>query len=223
MPSGSSHDTFHQARRAVKKQRVPAFFVGLGILLFLLAIDHWIFLTWFSTTHLKWYLANGALIGLVSTMASLAWGDINKHAGLISSHPLDYLGSCLQLIGLPIYALGTNVRSKSSEPATRSTFDTYMAIPFLLVVVAVMAIWLVVVVPFQYFLFLICGAPARVLSRSEKQPIARFIGTRLEISEIDKAAQLPEGWWSASLSKKPVAVTNLFVSLFFLIVKLLTG
>ncbi|NLX18577.1 MAG: hypothetical protein GXY53_04735 [Desulfobulbus sp.] len=207
----------------MNKQRVPAFFAGLGILLALLAIDHWIFSIWFSTTHLQWYGKNGALIGLVSSVTSLAWGDMNRHTGLISSHPLDYLGSCFQLIGLPIYALGTNLRGTGHEPAARSTFDTLMAIPFLFAVVAVMAIWLVVVVPLQYFLFLICGAPARVLSRSKKQPIARFTGTRLEISKIDNFTQLPEGWWSASLSKKPVAMTNLFVSLFFLMVRLVTG
>ncbi len=204
-------------------QRSLIFLAGLGILLALLAVDHWIFTTWFNTTHLKWYLANGALIGLVSSIASMAWGDMNKHTGLISSHPLDYVGSSLQLVGLPIYTLGTHLRSNQGRPEARTLFDLLLTIPFVLTLVGVVIIWLVVIVPPQYFVYLICGAPARTFSQSKRQPIAQLKGSKLEISEIDKDEKVPEGWWSASLSQKPIAITNLFVALFFLIVKSLIG
>lgn len=204
-------------------RRVLIVFAGLGILLASLAVDHWIFSTWLNTTHLQWYAANGALISFVSSTASLAWGDMNKHVGLISSHPLDYLGSCLQLIGLPVYALGTHLKSHNGQRETRSMFDMLLTVPFLLAVAGAMAIWLVVIVPPQYFLFLICGAPARVLSHADTQPIARMTGTQLEIKDLGRGQQPPEGWWSASITQKPVAVTNLFVSLLFLIIKPLIG
>jgi hypothetical protein len=199
------------------------FFAGLGILLALLIINNWVFITWFDTTYLRWYLANGALIGLVSTIASLAWGDMNKHAGLISAHPFGYIGACLQLAGLPVYTMGTHLRSPQSQPETRSLFDLLLTIPFMLILVGIVIIWLVVIVPLQYFVYLICGAPARAFSHSQRQPIARLKGSQLEVKEISTNEKVPEGWWSASLSQKPVAITNLFVALFFLIVKSLMG
>ena len=204
-------------------QRPLTFFAGLGILSALLIINHWIFMTWFNTMHLKWYLANGALIGLVSTIASLAWGDMNKHVGLISAHPFDYIGSCLQLVGLPVYTMGTHLVSAQGQPETRSLFDRLLTIPLVLMLFGALIIWLAVIVPPQYFMYLICGAPARTFSQSKRQPVAQLKKARLEVREIDNDEKVPEGWWSASLSQKPVAITNLFVALLFLIVKPLIG
>jgi hypothetical protein len=93
----------------------------------------------------------------------------------------------------------------------------------MLILVGIVIIWLVVIVPLQYFVYLICGAPARAFSHSQRQPIARLKGSQLEVKEISTNEKVPEGWWSASLSQKPVAITNLFVALFFLIVKSLMG
>lgn len=207
----------------MNRRRLLTLIAGLGILLALLIINHWIFMTWFNTSHLTWYLENASLIGLVSSIASMAWGDMNKHTGLISVHPFHYIGSCLQLVGLPIYTVGTHMRKPQNQPETRSPFDILLAIPFMLIFAGLAIIWLVVIAPPQYFVYLICGAPARTFSQSKRQPIAHMKGSRLEIREIDASETVPEGWWSASLSQKPFAVTNLFVALFFLIVKWLVG
>lgn len=199
------------------------FFAGLGILLGLSIINNWIFMTWFNTTYPKWYLANGALIGLVSSVASLAWGDLNKHAGLISAHPFGYMGACLQLVGLPIYTIGTHLKGPRNQPETISLFDQLVTILFMFILVGFVIIWFVVIVPLQYFVFLICGAPARAFSHSSRQVIARLKGSQLEIQEFNTNEKVPEGWWSANLGQKPFAVTNLFVILFLLIIKLLIG
>jgi hypothetical protein len=204
-------------------QRLLKFFAGLTILLALLVVDQWIFSTWFKTTHLNWYLANGALIGLVTSITSMAWGDMSKHIGLISPNPFDYIGACLQLAGLPIYTLGTHLRRNKNGYKPQALFDLILTIPFLIVLVGMVVIWIVVIVPLQYFLYLVCGAPARILSQSKQQPIAQIKGTQLKVSEIGSAEKVPEGWWSASISQKPIAITNLFVSLFFLIFKSLIG
>ena len=207
----------------MKYQRLLTFLSGLAILLALLVVDQWIFSTWFKTTHLNWYLANGALIGLVSSITSMAWGDINKHIGLISHHPFDYIGACFQLAGLPIYTLGTHLRSNKSGHEQQAIFDLILTIPILLFLVGMVVVWLVVIVPLQYFLYLVCGAPARILSQSKRQPIAQLKGTQLKINEICSDEKVPEGWWSASIHQKPIAITNLFVSLFFLILKPMMG
>jgi hypothetical protein len=200
-------------------QRLLTFLAGLAILLALLVVDQWVFSTWFKTTHLNWYLANGALIGLVSSITSMAWGDMNKHMGLISPHPFDYIGACLQLAGLPIYTLGTHLRNNKTGHKPQALFDFILTILFLLGLVGMVIIWMVVVVPLQYFLYLVCGAPARILSQSKQQPIAQLKGAQLNINEIGSDEKVPEGWWSASINQKPIAITNLFVSMFFLIVK----
>lgn len=204
-------------------RRPFTFLAGLGIVLALLAIDHWIFATWFDTAHISWYLTVGASINLVSSVVSMAWGDMEKHTGLISPHPFSYLGAYLQLVGLPVYTLGTHLRSNKGEPRAPALFDLFVTIPLLLVLVTVMIVWLVVIVPPQYFVYLICGAPARILSQSKRQPIAQLKGAQLAVTEIGSGERIPEGWWSVSISQKPVAIANLFASLCFLIVKLLIG
>jgi hypothetical protein len=127
------------------------------------------------------------------------------------------------LAGLPIYTLGTHLRSDKSGHEPQALFDLILTIPFLLALVGVVVIWMVVIVPLQYFLYLVCGAPARILSHSKQQPIAQLKGTQLNINKISSDEKIPEGWWSASINQKPIAITNLFVSLFFLIVKPLIG
>ena len=101
--------------RGMNLRHLLTFIAGLGILLTLSIINNWIFIAWFNTTYLKWYLANGTLIGLASTIASLAWGDMNKHAGLISAHPFGYIGACLQLFGLPLYTNGHALKKPSES------------------------------------------------------------------------------------------------------------
>ncbi len=199
---------------------VPA---GLGLILGLLALDHWIFTGWFGLSHLRWYLSIGAGVGLVTSVAAMAWGDMDRHVGLITAHPLGYLGACLQLVGLPLYALGTQLRSPGDASPRASSIDGLLAIPLVVILVAGMLLWLVVIAPPQYFVYLLCGAPARVLRRSERHPIARLQGSRLAVDEIGRGVQIPEGWWNIGIGEKPVSVTNLFASLVLLAVRPLAG
>lgn len=204
-------------------QRALTVLAGLGIIVTLLALDHWLFITWFHTPHLHWYLTVGASISLVSSVVSMAWGDLEKQRGLISAHPFTYIGAALQLVGLPLYTLGTHLRSHAGEPRTRPTVDLLLTIPLVLMLVGAMAVWLVVIAPPQYVVYLLCGAPARMFSQSTRRPIAHLQDTQLAVAEIATHEKTPDGWWNIGLSQKPVAVTNLFTSLFLFIVKPLFG
>ena len=194
---------------------------GLGILLMLAAFDHWLFTSQLNTTHLKWYMKNGALIGLVTAVVSLSWGDINKHTGLISAHPLTYLGACLQLVGVPVFVMGTHLRSNKDRPEPRSPLDALITVLLVLVLVVVIFVWVIVVAPLQYFIYLICGAPARFFSGSRRRAIVCLKNGHVDIAEIGKEDKTPEGWWDASLASKPVAITNLFQALLVLILNAL--
>lgn len=203
-------------------QRLLLFIAGLAILIVFLAVDYWIFSNWLNTTYIQWCLANGLSISLVTSLVSLAWDNMEEaHTGLISPHPFTYIGSCLQLVGLPIYALGTHLRGNKVMSEPQAVFDFILTVPFFLILVGVMIIWIVVVVPFQYFVYLICGAPVRFMLLSKRQPVAQLKGTQLTVYEIVSDEKTPEGWWNASVIRKPIAITNLFVSLFFLILNLL--
>lgn len=193
--------------------------MGLFILLVLAGVDHWLFATFFNTNHLQWYMNQGPLIGLVTAIVPMVWGDINKHTGLISAHPWDYFGSCLQLVGLPIYVLGTHLKSRKDRSERRFSFDLFITVFFVPILSMVILIWVIVVVPLQYFVYLICGAPGRAFFQSDRRPIAQLRTRKLEVAEISKSEKIPDGWWDAGISDKPVSITNLFQSLFFLILQ----
>jgi len=201
-------------------------FLGLAVIAALLLLDHWVFATWLNASYLEWYLAAGSVIGLVTAVAAMAWGDLEKHPGLIAAHPLDYLGSCLQLVGLPLVALGTLIGTGKAgtdriASATR-TLNLVLTTPLILTLVALLIGWLLVIVPAQYVITLVCGAPSRVFAESTREPIARLKGHRLETSGHPPDAEIPQGWWAIGFGRKPVAVTNLFASLVFLVIRLLS-
>lgn len=199
------------------------FIKGIVIVSALAVLDHFIFMRWFHTTHVTWYLKNGATIGLVTTLASMAWGDLNKNTRLISSHPLKYFRANLQLVGLPIFVMGTHLRSKKDHSVSRSLWDTLVTLPLVLIFVSFMVLWLVVVAPLQYFVYLVCGAPARLLGQSDQRTIATMHDGNLEVGQVGKNDIVPAGWWDASISAKPVAITNLFTTLFFVILKFVSA
>jgi len=221
-------------------KRYPRLVIGFAIIFSLVAFNLWMFTTWFKTTYLDWYLNNGALISLVIAMISLSAGDINKHTGLISPHPLTYVSSYLKLVGLTMFAMsGYRKRTKEEKPIATSldlsAFETLIYSIFKLlevliagalevVLIVLIMLWLIVVGPLQYFVFLICGAPTRVNAENKAQSTHRLVVTPSgSVLEVEKDRKIPEGWWESSLDSKPIAVTNLFASLFLFILKSFTG
>lgn len=191
--------------------------VGLGILVGLVLAGQWLIQALTETSLLNWYLQNGALIGLASSIGFLAWGDLNRHVGLISAHPVDYLGSCLQLIGMPITVMGVHLSGPREPIAGASPLDAALTTILALLLTALLLGWLLLVAPLQYFVFLICGAPGRHFARSPRRTVARLERGRLEVQELAKDAPMPAGWWEASLAQKPVSMTHLHASLLFLL------
>lgn len=190
-----------------------AAFLGFAALVGLFAFDHWLFSKWLGTAYWRWYLTNGTLIGLITPIVFKAWGDLaDKHTGLLSPHPLVYLASCLQVIGLPIYSLGTQIKDNKGQA---SWFDYLLTWVWILVLLVSILVWFVVVVPVQYGAYLVCGAPIRFMLGSDRVAIARFAGTQLHANEIDKKETGPEGWENVSISKSPVSMTNVLAALLF--------
>jgi hypothetical protein len=190
-----------------------AAFLGFAGLVGLFAFDHWLFSKWVGTAYWRWYLTNGTLIGLVTPIVFKAWGDLaDKHTGLLSPHPFVYLASCLQVIGLPIYSLGTQIKGNQG---LASWFDYALTCVWALILPVSILVWFVIIVPVQYAVYLVCGAPIRFMQGSDRVPIATFAGTQLLSNEIAKREPVPEGWQNVSISKSPVSMTNVLAALLF--------
>jgi hypothetical protein len=170
-------------------KRLLSLLAGLAALLLLYLIDEWLFSRWLGVHYWRWYLRNASLIGLVSAIVLKIWGNgADKHLGLISSHPLTYLGSWLQYVGLPFYSLGTQLRRNRDQSIARSGIDLVLALAWMLILAPVLLVWFIVIVPLQFLVYFICGGPIRYAMDSDRLTLARFAqnGSRLEIDEADK-------------------------------------
>ncbi len=198
-------------------RRVLPWLAGLLLLLGMCAVNQLIFTRWFDTSYFGWYLANGSVIGLTTSIVSLAWGDINRHIGLISAHPLNYVGSNLQLAGLPMYEMGTRLRTRKGWGAGADTLIASLVTAFL---AGAILLWVQIVVPVQYFVYLLCGAPGRVFHGSRDRVAARLVhGARLEVLAFGPGEEPQAGWWEAGLGGKPVALTGIVTALFLTILR----
>lgn len=191
---------------------------GLGFMLLagLVGINAWAFAHWAGTSYFDWYLANGSKIGLLTALVSLSWGDLNRHVGLISAHPLHFIGANLQLLGLAMFDIGALFRRDPNAARRSSLFDECLAVAIVAGVVIALVPWLLIVVPMQYFVHLVCGAPGRVFAASNRRVAAWFSnGTQLETRVLRVGEEPPEGSWVANIASKPVTVTGIFASILF--------
>jgi hypothetical protein len=70
--------------------------------------------------------------------------------------------------------------------------------------------WLVLVAPLQYFLFLVCAAPSRIVLRSNYRLYAKVDGPMFYYAEMKPDAPEPTLGWDASMRQKPVTMANGF-------------
>jgi hypothetical protein len=83
-------------------QRLVTVAVGLAVIASLVLINTVVFRVAFDSDYLHWYLKNGALIGIIFGLITLAWGDLNRMTTLISAHPHEYVSTCFRLGVLPM-------------------------------------------------------------------------------------------------------------------------
>jgi hypothetical protein len=160
-------------RRYLLRFGLPRELLGLAVLVALAALN----VLWFSLAgddYFDWFLDNGALVALVFGVVTTAV-DLDRNPGLIAANPLGFeigvvrvfleLSSSLWgMFGAPrddiaLEAIGlTEVQTRFRSPL----FDYLVSNLFLFVLAAAMLAWALVIAPLQYFVNLLCGAPARV-------------------------------------------------------------
>ncbi len=187
------------------------FFDGLILagLLALVGVCYLIFHYWFKTNYFKWYLENGANISWAMALLALVWGDLNKFPSLISSHPSEYVGSYAAILSrfFLIQAAFSVVKRRRDPPIISNyTLDRKITLLLIIPLSILMLLWAVVIAPIQYFVFIICGAPARQILCSQQ---------KIEGSETD--------WFTGALSQNPFSVTAAFTGITLWILNLLLG
>ncbi|HEY3025866.1 MAG TPA: hypothetical protein VGJ55_06940 [Pyrinomonadaceae bacterium] len=191
----------------------------LAGLISLCLIDYFVFRRLFHSNYLRWYLNAGPFIALATAAFGVAWGGLDNNVGLISANPLRYIRACKMAAGLPIYVFGGIVLSKN-QPQRISLRDILFGLPLIVVFVIAAMGWLLFMAPIQYFVFLICGAPSRIVLSSNYAVYAKIDGRRLIYEDNTTADPKPEKGkgWDASMRDKPVTLANAFsgVTLFLL-------
>jgi hypothetical protein len=197
--------------------RLAACFTFGGLLL-VCALNYWIFRELFGLSYILWYSNAGPFIALATAAFGAAWGGIDKNPALISANPLNYVGACFQVIGLPMTVFGEHLQSRYHKRSIG--FEALAALPLIVALVVAMFAWLVFIVPPQYFVFLICGAPSRIALSSSATGYARIAGNQLkyEVRRQQGTSSKEEGSWDASMRDKPVTLASAFSAalLFFI-------
>ncbi|MEP6706038.1 MAG: hypothetical protein ABJC05_00885 [Pyrinomonadaceae bacterium] len=191
----------------------------LAGLVSLCLVNYFVFHRFFHSHYLRWYISAGPFIGLATAAFGAAWGGLDNNVGLISANPRRYIRACRLAAGLPIYVFGGVLRSKN-QPRSISKRDILFGLPLIVVFLVAAFGWLLFVAPLQYFVFLICGAPSRIVLSSNYAVHARMHGRRLTYEEKTTADPKPQKGqgWDASMRDKPVSLTNAFgaITLFFI-------
>lgn len=218
----------------------------LAIFVGLILLNRWIFATLFGIDYLIWYISKGSLISLGITFISLVAKEFKKDIDTVSANPLTYLATYLRYPSIAWYMFATlmhentGLGEKTGEQKTvnekkdelgdaQPSFDPVSALwhlidsLLLLIWAAVLfmgvILWVVVVVPLQYFVFLICGAPARYFQATNFQVVVVKKDEKLTLTYIKGSEKIPENGQVVGLGIEPLPLTNLICVLFFEAVK----
>ena len=163
--------------------------------------------------YLDWYVEAGPFIGIAVVAFGAAWKELDSNIGLVSSNPRTYIIACSKLAGLPMFAFGGHLKTKRDN-----LWDIVAGVPLIIMFIVASFAWLVLIAPLQYFLFLVCAAPSRIVLRSNYRLRAQIEDQMLYYSELRPETPEPTTGWDASMRGKPVTMANGFgVAVLFLI------
>jgi hypothetical protein len=132
--------------------------------------------------------------------------NLNEEPDLIAAHPLLYLSAWFFTCGLFLHSLGTEL-APSSENRGKGMLDVLLAVPLLFALKIACIIVAVVILPANYFLFLLAGAPSRVFLRSNRVSYLTDSPGDRELCDVSVDDPIPEGARVLLLRSKPVTLT----------------
>jgi hypothetical protein len=136
--------------------------IGWAVILAVIAVDYAVFSA-FGVNYFRWYIDNGAIIALIFGLVTVVL-DLNRLQQLISVHPGEYAGDLsflLAEISWLFFALDDRFRADTFWYRSLG-LDRFFNLIVLAIYVVAMAAYVVVVAPLQYWVNIVCGAPARI-------------------------------------------------------------
>lgn len=198
--------------------------LSVAIFAVLCAAFHLILKSAFGIAYLDWYLASGSALGIGLAILGTVNGDLDRDHDLISSHPLLFFAGYAFLFAALIMTLADQVLSRGNRKSVM-VFDTVASTVFAIVAFAGTVCWLVFVIPAQYFVVLIAGAPARLALAST---VRVYIVERpsesgtlhRDFAKRSGEQQPPENYlYEPTLRRKPVTLTAALSGLLLLVVE----
>lgn len=175
----------------------------------------------FGLNYFHWYTKAGPLVALASAAVGIVFGGFDEDPGFISRHPLEYVGSYLQVAGVVVYSSGSTVRDGSTHS---SLVDSLLALPLAFVLALSVVAWLLLIVPFQYFLFLVCGALSRrLLLQRATTEFRKTTVTHDEMPSQSDAKTFDKVWLDNGLRKKSFTLACAFSALLLQLVSWLVA
>jgi hypothetical protein len=166
-------------RRAMLRFELPVAATGLVILAALAAINY-LWLGALGVDYFDSYLESGFLVSLVFGVVAVAI-DLDSQPNLIAAHPGIYLAETFVLLRNLAGALEVLFERPRSERTLAQaglavmgyryrlrTLDLALSWLFMLSFAAATLAWALLIAPLQYWLYLVCAAPAREALASSK-------------------------------------------------------
>jgi hypothetical protein len=180
----------------------------------LIVLQIFVYRTVWNVDYLLWYIRNGAQISWVAAILGLFWGDINKNNQLISARPVEYLRAYVIMLA-GVFSSWASIFGKRN-PDTRLKVTSYtlldMCFSFLIAFIftVLILLWTLTVVPIQFFVFIVCGAPARIsLYSREAFTLQEETFNTVESKEF----------WQSTIEQKPVSLTLGIAGMLFWLVQ----
>ena len=204
---------------------------GLGLLILLaLVLSNYLIFRYMGSNYFSLYFRYGSYICLGLTLLTL-FADLDKNRDLISLNPFRYVTASWWLVGVPLYALGSDIKNTPevapAEPLATNVWDQALQLArslaslidlfvngaFALLFILLALVWFLIAVPLQYFVFIICGAPARALSKSKRRVIYKINETGMRLRDLPANEPVPHGAMEATYNIKPVRLTSAIAAL----------
>lgn len=181
------------------------YLIGWVIFAALFRANLYLFEYFLKLNYYQWFIKQGAFISIITGLIYFFKAEATKESndiGLISGHPLDFLGAHMQLLGLLFLALGSGL--KGSRITKFHLFvDLIITLSIILPLAILLVGWLFVILPCQYMVYFICGAPSRLFQTSESSTLVK--ATSLSTKD-GKAPQKTK--FIIDIKTKPFEFTN---------------
>ena len=192
-------------------KKAAVYFIGWLIIASLLGLNYFLFNHFLELNYFKWFIAQGAFISIITGFVYIFREKDTKDLGLISDHPFDFMGAQFQVLGMLFLALGDGLKG-SQITKFHLLVDSILTQLILLPLAVILICWFLVVIPCQYVVYFICGAPSRLFETSN---LVSTVKSTLPSDTEDKPNQKRS--FTLDIKKKPFEFTNTLAVLFLFI------